>query len=80
VIRRQDRDTYRCATCERYIPDADLFVTTNKTSGEQMAMHRSCASLILSAMKPPVEARLRVRAKRERKDHGAEPPQCKDTE
>ena len=31
MIRRQDRDTYRCATCERYIPDADLFVTTNKT-------------------------------------------------
>jgi DNA-directed RNA polymerase subunit RPC12/RpoP len=53
MIRRQDRDTYRCATCERYIPDADLFVTTNKTSGEQMAMHRLCASRILSAMKPP---------------------------
>lgn len=23
MIRRQDRDTYRCATCERYILDAD---------------------------------------------------------
>lgn len=47
------RSTYTCGSCESYVADRDLLVVVNKTSREQMALHKSCAQRLIATLKPP---------------------------
>jgi hypothetical protein len=44
--------TWRCASCQTYVPAADLLTIASKTTGETIALHKLCAATMIQAMKP----------------------------
>lgn len=48
VVKQAARtETWMCYACEQLVPDAELFLVGNKTTGEAIVLHRTCCASLL---------------------------------